>query len=113
MESHFAWHVTRRFPRRVDELCDGGSLYWVMGGYIRCRQLIQGIRETVDESGHRACLIELDPVLAPVLQRPRKPFQGWRYLEPDNAPPDQAARPDDTPDMPAWMVAELRDLGLL
>lgn len=108
-----AWHVTRRTPRRAAELCDGGSLYWIMRGYIRARQRITDVYATTDRTGRAACVIELDPAIVPVVPRARKPFQGWRYLSAENAPPDQAERPDDTPDMPEWMVAELSELGLL
>ena len=34
--------------------------------------------------------VVLDPVLVPVEARPAKPFQGWRYLKPEEAPPDVA-----------------------
>ena len=50
--------------------------------------------------------------------RPRRAFQGWRYLEADDAPPDlpnqrQAlATVAAEGDMPADMLAELRTLGL-
>lgn len=108
-----AWHVTRRTPRRAAEVCDGGSLYWVMRGQIRARQAVADIRSVADDSGRHACVIELCPDIVPVVPRPRKAFQGWRYLEAANAPPDQAAQPADSPDMPAWMVAELSELGLL
>ena len=37
-------------------------------------------------------------------------FQGWRYLEVEDAPPDIGA--DNAGDMPAELVAELRDLGI-
>ena len=107
------WHVTRRTPKRADELRDGGSLYWVMRGHIRARQAIVDLRTVTDDSNRPACVIELDPIIVPVVARPRKAFQGWRYLEPDNAAPDQAERSDDTPDMPDWMIAELSELGLL
>jgi hypothetical protein len=108
-----SWHITRRMPKRRAELCDGGSLYWVMGGVIRVRQAIVGLHEIEDEAGRPACRIDLDPDLIPVVPRNRRPFQGWRYLEADDAPPDQAQRPDEAPDMPDWMLAELSDLGLL
>lgn len=108
-----AWHVTRRMPRRAAELCEGGSLYWIMRGHIRARQRITDVRAITDRAGRAACAIELDPALVPVVPRARKPFQGWRYLAPENAPPDQAERPDDSPEMPEWMVAELSELGLL
>jgi hypothetical protein len=109
----FTWHVTRRMPRRHAEVLDGGALYWVMGGEIRVRQKVLDLRAVRDEADRPACLIELDPELIPVVPRRRKPFQGWRYLEAEAAPPDQAAQPSDAPDMPDWMVAELSDLGLL
>jgi hypothetical protein len=108
-----SWHVTRRMPKRRADLCNGGSLYWVMGGVIRVRQAIVDIREIEDEAGRAACLIELDSELVPVVPRNRRPFQGWRYLQPGDTPPDVAERPEEAPDMPDWMVAELSDLGLL
>jgi hypothetical protein len=108
-----AYHVTRRTPKRAAELCDGGSLYWVMGGQIRARQAIHDVRTIKDNAGRSECVLELAPTLVRVTPRPRKPFQGWRYLAPDNAPADQSAYVDDSPEMPSWMVAELTELGLL
>ncbi|HYC94215.1 MAG TPA: DUF1489 family protein, partial [Sphingomicrobium sp.] len=40
-----------------------------------------------------------------------KAFQGWRYLDEKNAPPDLAS--GDSADMPPDMAAELKRLGLL
>ena len=83
-----AW--TRMFPKRIDELTDGGSIYWVVAGFVRVRQRILEIREEDWDDGTRCAALVLDPVLVPVEARPAKPFQGWRYLKPEEAPPDVA-----------------------
>lgn len=103
---------TRNQPRRADEVLDGGSLYWVVRGVVRCRQRVQGFDGGVDGEGNPFCLILVDPTLVPTVPMPRRPFQGWRYLEPEAAPPDLAAAGGET-GMPAELVAELRELGLL
>ncbi len=48
--------------------------------------------------------------LVPTLSRPWRPFQGWRYLMPEDAPPDRAQHGGLAPER---MLAELRALGLL
>jgi len=57
----------------------------------------------------------LDPELVPVAARPVKPFQGWRYLAHDAAPPDvlAGAEGEGADAMPERLRAELRALGLL
>lgn len=109
----FAWHITRRIPARRSELLDGGSIYWVIRGEIRARQRLLDLRESTDDSGQRACVLELDPALVKVEPRRHRPFQGWRYLKPADAPRDLPETGDETAEMPAWMREELRDLGLL
>jgi len=106
------WVYTRNTPRRAAELLDGGSLYWVVRGVIRCRQELVGFEEDVDtEDGRKYCRIKLRRSLVATAPRTCKAFQGWRYLEPERAPPDLAA--GDTADMPVEMAAELKRLGLL
>lgn len=83
-----AW--TRSFPKRIDEICDGGSIYWVMAGFIRVRQRILAIREDEWDDNTKCAGLVLDPKLVLVEARPCKPFQGWRYLRPDEAPADLA-----------------------
>lgn len=107
-------HTTRMMPRRRSELLDGGSLYWVVRGVIQCRQRLLDVRPTVGQDGVSRCELVLDPQVVPVEPRPRGPFQGWRYYEPKDAPPD--LDPGGTADlaaMPAQMRRELTALGLL
>jgi hypothetical protein len=107
-------HVTRQVPKRAPEILDGGSLYWIMNGRMRARQPIHDLREIRDSEGRRACAIELEPRLIRVAATPHRPFQGWRYLEPGDAPADVGSSDSDpAADMPDWMVRELQDLGVL
>src|SRR5881398_928153 len=75
-------HRTRMVPKRADELVDGGSLYWVIRGEIMCRQRVRAIRPFVDKDGIGRCGIVLDRKVVLVEPRPRRAFQGWRYLAP-------------------------------
>jgi hypothetical protein len=106
-------HYTRHFPRRAEELLDGGSMYWIVKGLVRARQRLTGFEHGTRPSGGPASAIGLDPKLVLTRPQPRRPHQGWRYLEPADAPPDapKGAAGDD--DLPPKMVEELRALGLL
>jgi hypothetical protein len=110
-------HQTRMFPKRAAEiLAAGGSIYWVVAGFVRVRQRLLDIREEKWDDGTACAGLVLDPELVPVEARPMKPFQGWRYLQPDAAPPDLrpgAAEARGLEALPAKMRRELRDLGLL
>lgn len=105
-------HVTRMTPKRADALLDGGSLYWVMKGVVRCRQQILELRPLVDDEGKSHCGIVLDPEIVLTERLAKRPFQGWRYLEVENAPKDAKAI-EGAEDMPEEMREELRELGLL
>jgi hypothetical protein len=106
-------HVTRNMPKRAEEVLDGGSLYWVIKGYVRVRQRIIGLRPVTNEDGEAACAIELSPKLVKTQLAAWRPFQGWRYLEPRDAPPDLAAPKAGDDELPAKLAAALRELGLL
>jgi hypothetical protein len=106
------WHRTRHMPRRREELLDGGSIYWVIGGRIRARQRLVGFESDQDADGRKICRFMLDAELVPTEPWPHRAFQGWRYLDPKDAPPDRPPGEVDA-EMPAAMVAELRELGLL
>ncbi|MGG5810181.1 DUF1489 family protein [Falsiroseomonas sp. CW058] len=81
-------HQTRMMPKRGAELLEGGSLYWVIGGFVRVRQRLLDVREDSWDDGTTCAGLVLDPELVLVEPRPQKPFQGWRYLDPAAAPPD-------------------------
>ena len=106
-------HITRMTPRRRDELLDGGSLYWVIRGFIQVRQSLRGIETFTDDDGIRRCRLLISEDLVAVRPTPRRPFQGWRYLDAGDAPPDSPSGSAQTEDMPAEMRAQLMEMGLL
>jgi hypothetical protein len=81
-------HRTRTMPRRRAEIERQGSIYWVFSGVVRCRQPILRLAPAIDEQGLACCDIVMAPDMVRVVPRPRQPFQGWRYLEGTDAPPD-------------------------
>ncbi|HUO98207.1 MAG TPA: DUF1489 domain-containing protein [Rhizomicrobium sp.] len=103
-------HVTRQMPKRAGELVDGGSLYWVIKGYIAVRQRIVELKP-VSRNGTPHCGIVYDPKLIPTVRRFHRPFQGWRYLDSKDAPPD--ARELKGKNLPEALKVELAELGLL
>jgi hypothetical protein len=107
---HF--HTTRMVPKRVDELLDGGSLYWVIKGGVQCRQKLVDVRPFTDGDGIGRCHLMLDSELTPTNWQPRRPFQGWRYLRPEDAPADLGGG-SAMREMPPELRRELADLGLL
>lgn len=109
-------HRTRMFPRRAAEIVSGGgSIYWVVAGFVQVRQRILEVREETYEDGTSCAGLVLDPELVVVAARPMKPFQGWRYLAPEAAPPDlqEGAEARGAEAMPERLRQELRALGLL
>src|SRR5215470_17710691 len=106
-------HTTRMVPKRADELTAGGSLYWVIRGAIMCRERIVSVRPFVDKDGIGRCRLVLDGKVVLVQPRPFRAFQGWRYLEAKDAPPDLDRAAPGAAKMPEDMRRELRELGLL
>lgn len=106
-------HQTRSRPKRAAELLDGGSLYWVIAGIVQVRQRLLDIVEDTWDDGSPCAGLVLDPTVMLVAPRPQKPFQGWRYLQAEAAPPDLPPLPQGADALPATLRAELRALGLL
>ena len=107
------FHRTRMVPKRVDELLDGGSLYWVIRGELLCRERILGIEPFTDKDGIGRCRIVLDGKVKLVQPRSYRAFQGWRYLAVKDAPKDLKHAAPGAAKMPENLRRELRGLGLL
>jgi len=106
-------HKTKQMPRRRAEVLNGGSLYWVIKGFVSARQRILDLKQTVREDGRHCCGIVLDSKIVETRPNLRRPFQGWRYLEANEAPPDLSGSDDGTAEMPPGMREELRALRLI
>lgn len=120
IEDMLAWHATHRgaglpwimstrmTPKRADELIDGGSLYRVFKGVILCRQSILAV-DRVGEGVMARCEVTLSDRIVRVAPTPRRAFQGWRYLEPGDAPPDLDL--EAFGDVPEDLARQLREAG--
>jgi hypothetical protein len=111
-ERGFYCFYTRNMPRREEEVLDGGSVYWVIKGYVQARQRIRGFVPIVNRRGRPAVLVKLEAKIVPTEGQPRRAFQGWRYLLTDEAPRDQP-KAGRGKGIPPAMARELRELGLL
>ena len=99
---------TRQTPKRAAELMDGGSLYRVCRGVILFRQRIFDVA-TVGEGVGARCEVTLDETLVRVAPTPRRAFQGWRYLQPADAPPDLDE--EAFGEIPPELALQLREVG--
>ncbi len=106
-------HGTAQRPRRADELVTGGSIYWVVKGFIIGRNPLVAI--DVDEmgKGRARCSLICGLPMVPVAPRRHRPFQGWRYFRAQDAPPDIKRGDLKKSTLPADLAAELSELGLL
>lgn len=106
-------HVTRMWPKRHPEIMAGGSIYWVIKGIIQCRQRILRLDEIEGNDGIRRCAIVLEPELHRTVQALRRPFQGWRYLKPEDSPADLTASRHKEDTLPPELSAALAEIGVL
>ncbi|MFK7867056.1 MAG: DUF1489 family protein [Alphaproteobacteria bacterium] len=105
------FHTTRNWPRRADELVDGGALYWIVKGkYVGCQRItgFEPFEIHDDQDKKPYCNIMLDPTIIEVEPWPHRPFQGWRYLEQSDAPPFLDPSSGDS----QQFIANLKQLGI-
>lgn len=105
-------HVTRVMPKRAEEMVGAGSLFWVIKGQVQVRQPILRFDAIRTEDGIERCRIVLKPDFIRTWPLPRRPFQGWRYLTPEDAPADLGDGAD-LAELPPTLRRELAELGLL
>ena len=100
--------TTRYLPKRHAEMV-GGSLYWIHAKKIVGRSPIIGFMD----NGEGRQWIRLEPRLIAVQPIPKRAHQGWRYLEEKDAPADLGDGAEGAEEMPAEMLGELANLGLV
>lgn len=105
-------HVTRMWPKRAAEILNGGSLYWVFKGVVLARQRIVRLDERLGEDGITRCAIVFDPQVIRTEAMPKRPFQGWRYLKPEDSPRDLPKGREAEADLPRELMAALSEIGL-
>jgi len=106
-------HRTRQMPKRAADIIDGGSIFWVIAGMIQCRQRILDIERDQRPDGTPCVALLLDPAIVLVDGRPVRPFQGWRYLNPEAAPPDISEGAGSSVQLPTALRLALVELCLL
>lgn len=107
-----AVHVTRMWPKRGAEVLAGGSLYWVIKGQVLARQRILGLERVEGADGIDRCALMLDPEVIRTAAAPRRPFQGWRYLPPEDSPRDLPKGRAQEDALPEELARALAEIGL-
>jgi hypothetical protein len=105
-------HVTRMWPKREDEVLNGGSIYWVIKGVILCRQPVLRLDEYLGADGIRRCAIVCKPGLIRVEATPKRAFQGWRYLPVADAPRDLPEGRQNEDPLPPELSQALAAIGV-
>ena len=107
-----AEHITRMWPKRAEEVLDGGSLYWVIKGQVLARQRILALEPRQGADGIARCALVLDAQVIRTEAAARRPFQGWRYLAPADSPRDLATTRATDDALPPALERALADIGL-
>ena len=79
---------------------------------VRIAAVVWALSRTQDWPDGSRCALVLDRDLIRTAAVPRRPFQGWRYLDAEDAPPDLAKGRAHDDALPAALAAELAEMGL-
>lgn len=99
---------TRFRPTRADEVI-GGSLYWIVKHRLIARQRV--LRFADGEDGRQRIVVE--DRLVPVRPKAKRAHQGWRYLQPTDAPVDFDGDEDGVATLPPRLLLKLSALALI
>lgn len=99
------------WPKREAEVVAGGSIYWVIKGVILARQRILRFDPVDHGDGIQRCGFVFDPNIIRTEAQPKRPFQGWRYLKPEDAPRDLAKSAAQA-HLPPTLEAALAEIGV-
>ena len=107
-----AEHITRMWPKRAEEVLDGGSLYWVIKGQVLARQRILALEPRQGADGIARCALVLDAQVIRTDAAARRPFHGWRYLAAEESPRDLPKGRALETALPASLAQALAEIGL-
>ena len=107
-----AEHITRMWPKRAEEVLDGGSLFWVIKGQVLARQRILALEPRQGADGIARCALVLDAQVIRTEAAARRPFQGWRYLAAEESPRDLPKGRALETALPANLAQALAEIGL-
>ena len=100
------------WPKKAPELLSGGSIYWVFKGLTLARQEILELEEIIGADGIKRCGLVLSRRIFNTAPMAKRAFQGWRYLMPDQAPPDVGDFSAEDDELPHTLQLELSRLGV-
>jgi len=80
---------------------------------VLARQRVVRLDEVDRGDGIRRCGIVLDPEVVLTRAAPRRPFQGWRYLRPEDAPADLPPGRAQEEALPEDLDRALAEIGVL
>lgn len=105
---------TRYAPKQADEMVkNGASIYRVIKNKLVCRQKLLGFEPFEDPDKGTRTMILTDTEIMCVKPRPRRPFQGWRYLKAADAPRDIGLHVLGQDKPQSTIEIELMELGLI